>query len=165
MRSWRKAKGGGRSAPELRGQVEVLRNRLGLRQVDVSKECGVNASMLSQWMLGRYKGNVGRVRAKRKMCTGNLLTEWSRADQRAHGVLAHPTPRRQARRQECVCVPHLESRWRVSARANVRFAFTNAVVTSNATSPKLKRKLDDANDPNNPSKRCALVGLVKWRLL
>jgi SWI/SNF-related matrix-associated actin-dependent regulator of chromatin subfamily B protein 1 len=39
----------------------VLRNRLGLRQVDVSKECGVNASMLSQWMLGRYKGNVGRV--------------------------------------------------------------------------------------------------------
>ncbi|RLN50453.1 hypothetical protein BBJ29_000970 [Phytophthora kernoviae] len=42
--------------------VETLRNRLGLRQVDVSKECGVNASMLSQWMLGRYKGNVGRVR-------------------------------------------------------------------------------------------------------
>jgi SWI/SNF-related matrix-associated actin-dependent regulator of chromatin subfamily B protein 1 len=42
-------------------QVEALRNRLGLRQVDVSKECGVNASMLSQWMLGRYKGNVGRV--------------------------------------------------------------------------------------------------------
>lgn len=39
----------------------MLRNRLGLRQVDVSKECGVNASMLSQWMLGRYKGNVGRV--------------------------------------------------------------------------------------------------------
>ncbi|EEY61707.1 SWI/SNF-related matrix-associated actin-dependent regulator of chromatin, putative [Phytophthora infestans T30-4] len=42
-------------------EVEALRNRLGLRQVDVSKECGVNASMLSQWMLGRYKGNVGRV--------------------------------------------------------------------------------------------------------
>ncbi|KAG2828180.1 hypothetical protein PC113_g21509 [Phytophthora cactorum] len=41
-------------------EVEALRNRLGLRQVDVSKECGVNASMLSQWMLGRYKGNVGR---------------------------------------------------------------------------------------------------------
>ncbi|KUF87559.1 Chromatin structure-remodeling complex protein BSH [Phytophthora nicotianae] len=33
-------------------EVEALRNRLGLRQVDVSKECGVNASMLSQWMLG-----------------------------------------------------------------------------------------------------------------
>lgn len=42
--------------------MESLRNRLGLRQVDVSKECGVNASMLSQWMLGRYKGNVARVR-------------------------------------------------------------------------------------------------------
>ncbi|RMX65630.1 hypothetical protein DD238_003446 [Peronospora effusa] len=42
-------------------EVETLRNRLGLRQVDVSKECGVNASMLSQWMLGRYKGNVGRI--------------------------------------------------------------------------------------------------------
>ncbi|DAZ97659.1 TPA: hypothetical protein N0F65_009660 [Lagenidium giganteum] len=42
-------------------EVEMLRNRIGLRQVDVSKECGVNASMLSQWMLGRYKGNVGRI--------------------------------------------------------------------------------------------------------
>ncbi|TDH68298.1 hypothetical protein CCR75_004117 [Bremia lactucae] len=42
-------------------EVEALRNRLGLRQVDVSKECGVNASMLSQWMLGRYKGNIGRI--------------------------------------------------------------------------------------------------------
>ncbi|CCI47041.1 unnamed protein product [Albugo candida] len=42
-------------------EVETLRNRLGLRQVDVSKECGVNASMLSQWMLGRYKGNVARI--------------------------------------------------------------------------------------------------------
>lgn len=47
-------------------QVESLRNRLGLRQVDVSKECGVNASMLSQWMLGRYKGNVARVRKPTK---------------------------------------------------------------------------------------------------
>ncbi|OQR89478.1 SWI/SNF-related matrix-associated actin-dependent regulator of chromatin, partial [Thraustotheca clavata] len=42
-------------------EVEALRTRLGLRQVDVSKECGVNASMLSQWMLGRYKGNIGRI--------------------------------------------------------------------------------------------------------
>uniref|UniRef100_K3WLA0 HMG box domain-containing protein n=1 Tax=Globisporangium ultimum (strain ATCC 200006 / CBS 805.95 / DAOM BR144) TaxID=431595 RepID=K3WLA0_GLOUD len=42
-------------------EVEALRNRIGLRQVDVSKECGVNASMLSQWMLGRYKGNVSRI--------------------------------------------------------------------------------------------------------
>jgi len=41
--------------------VEVIRNKLGLRQVDVSKECGVNASMLSQWMLGRYKGNIARI--------------------------------------------------------------------------------------------------------
>jgi SWI/SNF-related matrix-associated actin-dependent regulator of chromatin subfamily B protein 1 len=46
-------------------QVESLRTRIGLRQVDVSKECGVNASMLSQWMLGRYKGNVARVRKDR----------------------------------------------------------------------------------------------------
>ncbi|RQM28823.1 hypothetical protein B5M09_006698 [Aphanomyces astaci] len=42
-------------------EVEALRSRLGLRQVDVSKECGVNASMLSQWMLGRYKGNIARI--------------------------------------------------------------------------------------------------------
>ncbi|EQC25523.1 hypothetical protein SDRG_16606 [Saprolegnia diclina VS20] len=42
-------------------EVEALRTRLGLRQVDVSKECGVNASMLSQWMLGRYKGNIARI--------------------------------------------------------------------------------------------------------
>lgn len=48
--------------------METLRNRIGLRQVDVSKECGVNASMLSQWMLGRYKGNIGRVRAPRTAC-------------------------------------------------------------------------------------------------
>ncbi len=41
--------------------MEALRTRLGLRQVDVSKECGVNASMLSQWMLGRYKGNIARI--------------------------------------------------------------------------------------------------------
>nr|CCA20838.1 SWI/SNFrelated matrixassociated actindependent regulator of chromatin putative [Albugo laibachii Nc14] len=49
-------------------EVETLRNRLGLRQVDVSKECGVNASMLSQWMLGRYKGNVAR-KKKFSLCS------------------------------------------------------------------------------------------------
>lgn len=52
--------------------MESLRNRLGLRQVDVSKECGVNASMLSQWMLGRYKGNVARVREPTKGVTNAL---------------------------------------------------------------------------------------------
>ena len=43
-------------------EVERLRQQLGLRQSDVSQECGVNASMLSQWMQGRYKGKVERVR-------------------------------------------------------------------------------------------------------
>ena len=42
-------------------EVESLRQTLRLRQYNVSLECGVNQSMLSQWTQGRYKGKVQRV--------------------------------------------------------------------------------------------------------
>ncbi|KAG7384795.1 hypothetical protein PHYBOEH_009313 [Phytophthora boehmeriae] len=85
-------------------EVETLRNRLGLRQVDVSKECGVNASMLSQWMLGRYKGNVGRI---------NGLME----------------------------------SWLIRRRGGKPMDKNMLLFNSTASSPKLKRRLDEMNDP------------------
>uniref|UniRef100_H3HC27 Uncharacterized protein n=1 Tax=Phytophthora ramorum TaxID=164328 RepID=H3HC27_PHYRM len=85
-------------------EVEALRNRLGLRQVDVSKECGVNASMLSQWMLGRYKGNVGRI---------NGLME----------------------------------SWLIRRRGGKPMDKGMMLFTSTASSPKLKRRLEEMNDP------------------
>ncbi|KAG7384158.1 hypothetical protein PHYPSEUDO_002942 [Phytophthora pseudosyringae] len=90
--------------------VEALRNRLGLRQVDVSKECGVNASMLSQWMLGRYKGNVGRI---------NGLME----------------------------------SWLIRRRGGKPMDKGMMLFTSTASSPKLKRRLEEMNDPLQAARR------------
>ncbi|KAG1708809.1 hypothetical protein DVH05_022430 [Phytophthora capsici] len=91
-------------------EVEALRNRLGLRQVDVSKECGVNASMLSQWMLGRYKGNVGRI---------NGLME----------------------------------SWLIRRRGGKPMDKGMMLFASTASSPKLKRRLDEMNDPLQAARR------------
>ncbi|KAG6950458.1 hypothetical protein JG687_00014245 [Phytophthora cactorum] len=91
-------------------EVEALRNRLGLRQVDVSKECGVNASMLSQWMLGRYKGNVGRI---------NGLME----------------------------------SWLIRRRGGKPMDKGMMLFTSTASSPKLKRRLEEMNDPLQAARR------------
>ncbi|KAI9993568.1 hypothetical protein PInf_015691 [Phytophthora infestans] len=91
-------------------EVEALRNRLGLRQVDVSKECGVNASMLSQWMLGRYKGNVGRI---------NGLME----------------------------------SWLIRRRGGKPMDKGMMLFTSTASSPKLKRRLEEINDPLQAARR------------
>ncbi|RLN65118.1 hypothetical protein BBP00_00003019 [Phytophthora kernoviae] len=90
--------------------VETLRNRLGLRQVDVSKECGVNASMLSQWMLGRYKGNVGRI---------NGLME----------------------------------SWLIRRRGGKPMDKNLLLFNSTASSPKLKRRLEEMNDPLQSARR------------
>ncbi|POM71634.1 SWI/SNF-related matrix-associated actin-dependent regulator of chromatin [Phytophthora palmivora] len=91
-------------------EVEALRNRLGLRQVDVSKECGVNASMLSQWMLGRYKGNVGRI---------NGLME----------------------------------SWLIRRRGGKPMDKGMMLFTSTASSPKLKRRLEEMSDPLQAARR------------
>ncbi|CAI5741497.1 unnamed protein product [Peronospora destructor] len=91
-------------------EVETLRNRLGLRQVDVSKECGVNASMLSQWMLGRYKGNVGRI---------NGLME----------------------------------SWLIRRRGGKPMDKAMMLFNSTASSPKLKRRLEEMNDPLQAARR------------
>ncbi|RQM11444.1 hypothetical protein KXD40_005494 [Peronospora effusa] len=91
-------------------EVETLRNRLGLRQVDVSKECGVNASMLSQWMLGRYKGNVGRI---------NGLME----------------------------------SWLIRRRGGKPMEKAMMLFNSTASSPKLKRRLEEMNDPLQAARR------------
>lgn len=146
-------------------KVEALRNRLGLRQVDVSKECGVNASMLSQWMLGRYKGNVGRVGCVhlRGLLLGlpgavvdRLLRYAVRLDQRLDGVVADPPARREAHGQEHVYERFVWTTWIVGSGAhqsNAWGALNAAVMSSTATSPKLKRKLDDPNDANQAAKR------------
>ncbi|RAW30557.1 hypothetical protein PC110_g13087 [Phytophthora cactorum] len=88
-------------------EVEALRNRLGLRQVDVSKECGVNASMLSQWMLGRYKGNINGL---------------------------------------------MES-WLIRRRGGKPMDKGMMLFTSTASSPKLKRRLEEMNDPLQAARR------------
>ncbi|KAE9280362.1 hypothetical protein PF008_g28151 [Phytophthora fragariae] len=102
-------------------EVETLRNRLGLRQVDVSKECGVNASMLSQWMLGRYKGNVGRI---------NGLME----------------------------------SWLIRRRGGKPMDKGMMLFNSTASSPKLKRRLDDMNDPLQAARRKDSSILAQRRL-
>ncbi|KAH7469173.1 Chromatin structure-remodeling complex protein BSH [Phytophthora ramorum] len=95
-------------------EVEALRNRLGLRQVDVSKECGVNASMLSQWMLGRYKGNVGRI---------NGLME----------------------------------SWLIRRRGGKPMDKGMMLFTSTASSPKLKRRLEEMNDPLQARRKDGMI--------
>lgn len=100
-------------------EVEALRNRLGLRQVDVSKECGVNASMLSQWMLGRYKGNVGRI---------NGLME----------------------------------SWLIRRRGGKPMDKNMMLFSSTASSPKLKRRLED--DPLQAARRKDATVLAQRRL-
>ncbi|KAI9906089.1 hypothetical protein PsorP6_014219 [Peronosclerospora sorghi] len=102
-------------------EVETLRNRLGLRQVDVSKECGVNASMLSQWMLGRYKGNVGRI---------NGLME----------------------------------SWLIRRRGGKAIDKGMMLFNSTASSPKLKRRLEEMNDPLQASRRKEDIVLAQRKL-
>ncbi|ETO75875.1 hypothetical protein, variant 3 [Phytophthora nicotianae P1976] len=102
-------------------EVEALRNRLGLRQVDVSKECGVNASMLSQWMLGRYKGNVGRI---------NGLME----------------------------------SWLIRRRGGKPMDKGMMLFTSTASSPKLKRRLEEMNDPLQIARRKDSMVLAQRKL-
>ncbi|CEG49708.1 swi snf-related matrix-associated actin-dependent regulator of [Plasmopara halstedii] len=102
-------------------EVEALRNRLGLRQVDVSKECGVNASMLSQWMLGRYKGNVGRI---------NGLME----------------------------------SWLIRRRGGKPMDKGMMLFTSTTSSPKLKRRLEEMNDPLQAVRRKESIILAQRKL-
>lgn len=81
----------------------------------------MNASMLSQWMLGRYKGNVGRI---------NGLME----------------------------------SWLIRRRGGKPIDKGMMLFTSTASSPKLKRRLEEMNDPLQAARRKDSVILAQRKL-
>lgn len=65
--------------------------------MDISTECGINASMLSQWMQGRYKGNIRRL--------NRMMEYWM--EQRRAGKEVVPMSRAEAVREVAQDASHL----------------------------------------------------------
>jgi hypothetical protein len=104
----------------------------------------VNASMLSQWMLGRYKGNVARVRS---MTTLNVFY-WTGFNPHActlqiNGLMEAWLIRRRGGKPMDKSVLSMCSVVLYYLVSSLSYCAFSWVVMSTGTSPKLKRRFDE----------------------